>query len=43
MAFFNSADKELLSDMFAGDYADNEVSLGVLVSGKEEIQVLWLV
>ena len=25
--------------MFAGDYADNEVSLGVLVSGKEEIQV----
>lgn len=31
--------EELLSDMFAGDYADNEVSLGVLLSGKEEIQV----
>jgi hypothetical protein len=25
--------------MFAGDYANNEVSLGVLLNGKEEIQV----
>ncbi|MAD75389.1 MAG: hypothetical protein CML20_11465 [Rheinheimera sp.] len=31
--------EELLTDMFDGDYADNEVSLGVLLSGKEEIQV----
>lgn len=29
----------LLRDMFAGDYANNEVSLGVLLDGKEEIQV----
>lgn len=29
----------LLADMFNGDYANNEVSLGVLLSGKEEIQV----
>ncbi|MFT5852143.1 MAG: hypothetical protein ACI87J_002119 [Colwellia sp.] len=29
----------LLRDMFAGDYANNEVSLGVLLNGKEEIQV----
>ena len=31
--------EQLLSDMFEGDYADNEVALGVLLSGKEEIQV----
>ncbi len=29
----------LLQDMFSGDYADNEVSLGVLLDGKEEIQI----
>ena len=29
----------LLEDMFAGNYADNEVALGVLLNGKEEIQV----
>ncbi|WP_062564635.1 hypothetical protein [Pseudoalteromonas shioyasakiensis] len=29
----------LLKDMFAGEYANNEVSLGVLLDGKEEIQV----
>ncbi|WP_125782800.1 hypothetical protein [Pseudoalteromonas rubra] len=29
----------LLADMFEGDYANNEVSLGVLLSGGEEIQV----
>lgn len=29
----------LLRDMFAGDYANNEVALGVLLDGKEEIQV----
>lgn len=29
----------LLRDMFEGDYANNEVSLGVLLDGKEEIQV----
>lgn len=31
--------EQLLIDMFAGDYADNEVALGVLLNGKEEIQV----
>lgn len=31
--------EELVSDMLAGDYADNEVSLGVLLCGQEEIQV----
>lgn len=31
--------EELLTDMFAGNYADNEVSLGVLLNGQEEIQV----
>lgn len=31
--------ESLLADMFEGDYADNEVSLGVLLNGKEEIQV----
>ncbi|MBS3796701.1 hypothetical protein [Pseudoalteromonas sp. BDTF-M6] len=29
----------LLTDMFDGDYADNEVSLGELQSGNEVIQV----
>ena len=29
----------LLKDMFIGDYANNEVSLGVLLDGKTEIQV----
>ena len=29
----------LLKDMFIGDYADNEVALGVLLDGKQEIQV----
>lgn len=29
----------LLKDMFTGDYANNEVSLGVLLDGKEEIQI----
>ena len=29
----------LLTDMFEGDYANNEVALGVLISGKEEIQI----
>ena len=29
----------LLTDMFVGDYANNEVALGVLLDGKEEIQV----
>jgi hypothetical protein len=29
----------LLRDMFIGDYANNEVSLGVLLDGKEEIQI----
>lgn len=31
--------EDLLSDMLEGNYANNEVSLGVLLSGKEEIQV----
>ncbi len=31
--------ESLLMDMFIGDYANNEVSLGVLLDGKEEIQV----
>ncbi|GEK11885.1 hypothetical protein [Pseudoalteromonas peptidolytica] len=31
--------EELVSDMLTGDYADNEVSLGVLLCGQEEIQV----
>lgn len=31
--------EELVADMLAGNYADNEVSLGVLLNGKEEIQV----
>ncbi|OEF59698.1 hypothetical protein A1OW_21510 [Enterovibrio norvegicus] len=29
----------LLRDMFAGQYDNNEVALGVLLSGTEEIQV----
>ena len=31
--------EQLLRDMLVGDYADNEVSLGVLQDGKEEIQI----
>ncbi|WP_435234520.1 hypothetical protein ACR30L_12150 [Psychromonas sp. PT13] len=31
--------ESLLTDMFNGDYANNEVALGVLINGKEEIQV----
>lgn len=31
--------ESLLADMFEGDYANNEVSLGVLLNGNEEIQV----
>lgn len=31
--------ESLLTDMFVGDYANNEVVLGVLLDGKEEIQV----
>lgn len=31
--------ESLLIDMFEGDYANNEVALGVLLDGKEEIQV----
>ena len=30
--------EELLADMFAGNHLDNEVSLGRLLSGKDEIQ-----
>lgn len=30
---------ELLTDMFAGDYPNNEVLLGVLKSGNDRIQV----
>ena len=30
--------EQLLRDMLVGDYADNEVSLGVLQDGKEEIE-----
>ncbi len=29
----------LLRDMFSGDYANNEIALGVLLDGQEEIQV----
>lgn len=29
----------LIKDMLAGDYANNEISLGVLLDGKTEIQV----
>lgn len=31
--------ENLLTEMFEGNYANNEVSLGVLLDGKEEIQV----
>lgn len=31
--------EQLLTDMFAGDYANNEIALGLLLNGKEEIQV----
>lgn len=31
--------ENLLNEMFEGDYANNEVLLGVLLDGKEEIQV----
>lgn len=31
--------ENLIAEMLDGDYADNEVSLGRLLCGKEEIQV----
>lgn len=31
--------EQLISEMLEGDYADNEVSLGRLLCGSEEIQV----
>jgi hypothetical protein len=31
--------EHLLRDMFSGNYANNEVSLGVLLNDKEEIQI----
>lgn len=31
--------ESLIAEMLEGDYADNEVSLGRLLSGKTEIQV----
>ncbi len=31
--------EQLLQEMFAGDYANNEIALGVLLDGKEEIQI----
>ncbi len=31
--------EQLISEMLEGDYADNEIALGTLLSGTEEIQV----
>lgn len=31
--------EHLLSEMFAGNYANNEIALGVLLDGQEEIQI----